>query len=919
MAWMGLLLCVLTGCSSSGSLTEPASNESPAIDTAPGLNGETNAPGHNLLGFYSVSFDPVKEEFTVVPNRDAMTHYNVTPFLLPPNCDDCFNIELTGFSPEDNQLGALVTIKNPFQYTGFDVRGIFMHEQPGWIVSNDGYTSLFDDGGEITINPYQIFSENPFPKWLPPGTTGEKSYGIKFPPNPDLNNINYAVVAHWPGHCEDIRDLKVKSDPVTIDYDGGDVYVEVRMWDYQDNVIYVKIDATEIGAGIESFEKVSCFIWKINFHADGASGGAVPGPHRLLITARSANTSALTYTYADVFLNPLPAPEDVTPEWLNFGTEKIVYNNNRIVTARRNYAIDIFDASDGANPTWASYLQIQYDEPEVIYDLAMAGERVYAVDEHNGLHVADISNIYEPEYLGTIAVSSPNGVEIGKGYVFVHDGYQGNISVFDTTPPGLPEFVSTFHAGSAITSIVFYGGYLYYVLDETKLLVASIDNEGNLEYVGMLDNQDMAFEKLTGYGNYLFCWKSVIGPDLFYAIDISDPENPDVTCIIKINFHITTFCIQDGYAYLVDQIPDSTQVRVVDVHNPDDMQQFYGGSLKGYVNDIISGEGFIYTVQEEPSAIAVYNLDDPEDPDYVTRLDKTAAPNFLALTENYTYAQDDAVYIKILKTTHPESAEIVRVLYIPGGMPGSTMRMVIDGDVGCVLRGKYFEPYEFRTIDLEDPEQAEMAAHVEDVASCDPQALDAAGGYAYVGGNNGWAVVDIDPAYDAHTVASFTFPTGIKAVRCNDEILYLLSYNRLMAVDVSDPWNLQFLGMLDLPDWEIVGFDAIEGCVYISVDSPSRLYVIDATDPENMAISDSADYPFTAGQIHIMGGYLHTASKKEGIGVFNIFPPGTIEPYSNIWTLPFFSADYVACRDGYIYFSSRGDWQAKGLRIYRWW
>ena len=258
-----IFLCLITGCSSSA---PPISPEMPGYNE-PGENllstgAATSAPGHHLLGVYSLRFNVVEQTIEIIPNREAMAHYNVTPFLLPPHCYDCFGIEIEEFWPDQHRMYIYVTLKNPFVLTGYSIRAILMHNQPGWDLERaDGYTSLFDDGGNVAINPFRALYD------IEAGHGTGLPMWIIFPDNPDFGNVNFVVEASWPEHCEDVYTLMHYGEVIPVNYGGSNIHIDVNASDYQQDVVSITLDATEIGAGIVDFEKddIYSYYWSADF------------------------------------------------------------------------------------------------------------------------------------------------------------------------------------------------------------------------------------------------------------------------------------------------------------------------------------------------------------------------------------------------------------------------------------------------------------------------------------------------------------------------------------------------------------------------------------------------------------------------------------------------------------------------------
>ena len=171
-----LLLALLTGCSTGEVGIEPDESlgEGPALRSSDAIRWAWSA---NL---YRVSADHTTVE--KLPNRSADYHFNVTPFVEPPNCGDCLSLGNPQIQP-DGSMKIKVILRHPFpgqpQYTGFDVRGTVMFpatrfwtlaEGMGWMVTVYGYPfapdqilpayfSRAEDGGAQLLNQdgYTLF------------------------------------------------------------------------------------------------------------------------------------------------------------------------------------------------------------------------------------------------------------------------------------------------------------------------------------------------------------------------------------------------------------------------------------------------------------------------------------------------------------------------------------------------------------------------------------------------------------------------------------------------------------------------------------------------------------------------------------------------------------------------------------------
>lgn len=198
-----------------------------------------------------------------------------------------------------------------------------------------------------------------------------------------------------------------------------------------------------------------------------------------------------------------------------------------------------------------------------------------------------------------------------------------------------------------------------------------------------------------------------------------------------------------------------------------------------------------------------------------------------------------------------------------------------------------------------------------------PQGVAVGDGYAYIAGYNDWIIVDIDPPEEAHIVTTVHYGVqGIKGdIVAANGMVYLYGQSKIMAYDVSNPGNPEFKGSISFwgPTHPFDHMLARNGFLYVN-----GILIIDATDPTDMFVSATSVNDFSKGSMHLMGGFLFTAAADEGVGIFDIFPPGTIEPVYNMPVSDDESAYYIACRSGYMFVSTCEVYR-NGLRIYKWW
>ena len=193
-AILAIGIFAILGCSQSSPVGVP---------TQPAFDRTSDWDDHALWGYYRFYLDPAGPTVEVEPLRQVAKHWNVKSFVLPPNCPDCVKVKPTG-PYKNNILPITVTLKNPQQIAGYDVRGILISNDEGAYLANpDNYTDLFDDGGPITINPFKAYATIVPNRKFGPGESHEAAFTIYLEKFNKVAIIDYAIDANWPGRAKE--------------------------------------------------------------------------------------------------------------------------------------------------------------------------------------------------------------------------------------------------------------------------------------------------------------------------------------------------------------------------------------------------------------------------------------------------------------------------------------------------------------------------------------------------------------------------------------------------------------------------------------------------------------------------------------------------------------------------------------------
>ncbi len=291
----------------------------------PALDRANDLDGHVLWGYYRLYIDPSGPTVDIVPVRNVEKHFNVKAFVNPPKCNDCIKIKPTG-PFIDNILPLDITLKNPEQIKGYDVRGILLSDDTGADLDNpDSYTGLFDNGGPININPFKAYAKSEDDRGFGPGESFMEHYDLFLSKFKKVAVIDYAVDASWPTRAKEPYRFSTPDTPLNLDSNGDwTVQIYVGVFAAGEDVDEVWLDCSSLGFSQDlEFEFGGGVMWQIldfqNTHLASA------GEYRCLAKASTASSNKYLYNYVDITVvedTPIPSLQnDVQPIFDNYCTK----------------------------------------------------------------------------------------------------------------------------------------------------------------------------------------------------------------------------------------------------------------------------------------------------------------------------------------------------------------------------------------------------------------------------------------------------------------------------------------------------------------------------------------------------------------------------------------------------------------------
>ncbi len=321
---------------------------------APMKETESN---RSLWGIWNISFDPASLEVVIEPIRNPQVHFDVTNLLLPPACDNCIEIKVNSFDPVEHILDVDVTLRNPTQLTGYDIRGILYTNDAGHELTNpDAWTELWDIPGGLDRNPFMAYAKTVGQHAFAPGAEHTENYIIQFPSPPQWLSITFAIDASWPGNCKEPYRIYLNHDIVKLDEEGvmeGIVSAIVRDWQFDTE--WVKLDCSALGAveKIDLYQSISQ--WHITITNEWF---ALEGNYYCWLEAKSQSDPEILYNRFTIRINE---NSQTTPVWDDtvgitgayLGDEQVMVTYGTATDPQGfdvQYNVYYIDIEDGNNP-----------------------------------------------------------------------------------------------------------------------------------------------------------------------------------------------------------------------------------------------------------------------------------------------------------------------------------------------------------------------------------------------------------------------------------------------------------------------------------------------------------------------------------------------------------------------------------------
>lgn len=289
-------------------------------------------------------------------------------------------------------------------------------------------------------------------------------------------------------------------------------------------------------------------------------------------------------------------------------------------------------------------------------------------------------------------------IAVDGGYAYIADGSNG-LKILDVSNPSKPDMISCLFESKGYSQRILLGNNFAFITDfDGGLAVIDITNKLKPIVVGRLSLDLFRVYDMAGSGNHIYL---ALGSHGIAAIDISDPQHPQLSSSTPVREEAMCVSIQGNYMFVAE---DYSGITVFDISNPSTPVQVGFADTPGsardvaimneiafiasydagltivdisnrrqpqiiktifipdypYVVEIYRNHAFVGTI----TGLTILNLSDPQNPQVVGEFDFGGNPQNITFSDDLAFVAADLTGVIILDISTPSSPQLIASAYI---------------------------------------------------------------------------------------------------------------------------------------------------------------------------------------------------------------------------------------------------------------
>ncbi|MCD4729113.1 MAG: T9SS type A sorting domain-containing protein [Bacteroidales bacterium] len=449
-------------------------------------------------------------------------------------------------------------------------------------------------------------------------------------------------------------------------------------------------------------------------------------------------------------------------------------------------------------------------------------------------------------------------IEEDIAYVGSHAG----LLILDISDPGNPEFESCFYTDKFVYNLFVTDTLAFVVSAGLWDPIVSIINISNLNNPILINSFETAgFENKTIFvkDDFLFLGLGYSG---LYIYDISDLTNP--ICIYQ-SFDIKPIdlVVRDNYVYMVANQDYFGILDISTINEPELLCWIGDYSTTRYAIDLQGDYAYI-----GGTTFDIFDISNPSNPDQLCeiKIDEYSL-NDLFVNGNFCYSlSGDSLYV--VNIEDPNIPEIIFYYPYEGsflGFEDNTLLVTKDYVSETPVGIGFFEIDELQQINFNSEFITDEAKEVY-----------VNGNYAYVAnGYNGLKIINIAVPSNPIPVSNCLKEYYVYEAIIENDLAYVRINDGLKIVDVNDPELPYIIGGYDLfPGIPISEYALEKYSDYIYLGGYlSNVYIINVSDPFNPYYAGLLDVYDWSPDMEVYNDHLYVAGYWGGFQIFDLLDP----------------------------------------------
>jgi len=373
------------------------------------------------------------------------------------------------------------------------------------------------------------------------------------------------------------------------------------------------------------------------------------------------------------------------------------------------------------------------------------------------------------------------------------------------------------------------------------------------------------------------------------VLDISIPSNPTLLGTWNgIDIHSSHIFIKDGKLYSCGYYD---LFRIFDITRPLSPVLLGSGALPGpTVEFALSPSGDYTYFASSQCGLQIFSTSNPSTPTKIGSFDNSGSFSAVELKGKYAYLIGSA--IDIFDISNPAKTTLASANTIWTGTTGT-------------MQGNYLYTagLGFKGFSIANPLIPEHLFTFSHHYMDDDRDVAVKGNYAYVtDGDNGLMVFDITDPRNAVYVGDSSY-YECKGIAIKDNYLYLNDYWGFGIYDITNSKWPKFISDIEDLMGNLVCVDPAKPYAYITVDYSPSIVAIDVSDPANLQKKGSISMPVAPANIYVSGNYAFVSDRDKGLRVVDISNPNNLTLAGTFSTVGDVSdvkvnGDYIYLADG---------------------